>query len=519
MSAHAGEPGAEEEVSEMDADAVRFEIAEFEITGNSVLSPEFVADVLAPFIGQGKSASDVEAARAALEKAYHAGGWPTVFVNIPEQTVEGGIVRLEVMEGLIGQVTVTGNRWHTMERIRKALPSVKTGRLIHIPQLTRELEGVNRTPDMTVTLGLVPGEEPGTVDVDLQVEDHLPLHGRMELNNRNSPDTTDLRLNALVRYDNLWQRDHSVSFQWQTSPEDGAFPDDWNDTEVFAFSYVLPAPWKRDHVLAAYGVSSDSETASGEGFEVLGRGRIYGLRYVVPLTPYHDYTHNVTLGYDYKDFDEDLALSGEPGLKTPITYSALSCSYAAFLPDRGGITQFNGGVFFTPRGLVTDRDEFEIKRYGARGNYIYATLGVERNQKLPWKAGLYAKLDGQLADQPLISNEQYTAGGMESVRGYEETEESGDQAVHGSFELRAPAVTFRKADATVFAFYDFASLSLKNPLEEQDGSVTLEGAGVGARGGFTKHLKFDVAWAVALSGTGNTASGDRRIHFSLRGEF
>ena len=43
---------------------------------------------------------------------------------------------------------------------------------------------------------LKPGVEPGTVDIDLNVKDKLPLHGSVELNNRYSADTTKLRLNA-----------------------------------------------------------------------------------------------------------------------------------------------------------------------------------------------------------------------------------------------------------------------------------------------------------------------------------
>jgi hemolysin activation/secretion protein len=74
------------------------------------------------------------------------------------------------------------------------------------------------------------------------------------------------------------------------------------------------------------------------------------------------------------------------------------------------------------RSLVADAEEFSNKRYKAKPNYLYATAGVQRNQKLPWGMGLFIKIDGQAADQPLVSNEQYAAGGMESVRGYKEAE-------------------------------------------------------------------------------------------------
>ena len=56
---------------------------------------------------------------------------------------------------------------------------------------------------------------------------------------------------------------------------------------------------------------------------------------------------------------------------------------------------------------------------------MYFTAGMERDHKLPSGMGLFLKLDGQIADQPLISHEQYIAGGMTNVRGYKEAEALG----------------------------------------------------------------------------------------------
>ncbi len=66
------------------------------------------------------------------------------------------------------------------------------------------------------------------------------------------------------------------------------------------------------------------------------------------------------------------------------------------------------------------------------------TAGVERDLMLPAGMGLFLKVDGQIADQPLISHEEYIAGGMTNVRGYKEAEALGDDALHGTVELAAP---------------------------------------------------------------------------------
>src|SRR5262249_38821014 len=65
-----------------------------------------------------------------------------------------------------------------------------------------------------------PGLEPGTSALLLKVKDRLPLHGRLELNNYETPHTPELRLNASLQYNNLWQREHALGFQYGFTPEE-----------------------------------------------------------------------------------------------------------------------------------------------------------------------------------------------------------------------------------------------------------------------------------------------------------
>jgi hemolysin activation/secretion protein len=500
-------------------EAVTFEIKAFEVDGNTLFSEREILPVLEPFLGADKTADDVELARDRLERFHHEKGYPTILVNIPEQTVEQGIVRLQVIESKVGRVKVTGNRYFTMEKILKDLPSLRPGEILYVPKVQEELAKVNRSRGFNVAPVLMPGRGPGRVDVELKVQDKLPLHGSLELNNRSTQETTDLRLNAMIRYDNLWQKEHSIGLQYQTSPED------MDEVQVVAGSYVLPTPWNHDHVLALYGIWSDSDTAFGEGFEVVGKGNIFGARYILPLPPYKLLTHNVTLGMDYKDFEETTGFQeAEDDVRTPMTYAPLSFSYSASLLDRWGRTSLSAGLNMSLRGLVSDQREFEDKRYRAKGNYVCGTLGLERMQNLPLDMGLFVKVDGQVADQPLISNEQYSAGGMGSVRGYKETEVLGDDAFHATVEFSAPDLSdlfkvSEHVEFTPYLFYDMAALHIRAPLEGQDESPFIQGAGIGVRGYISRFLEYESDWAVALSDTDDTEKGDNLFHFKVKCAF
>lgn len=523
-----------------EADVAVFAISGFRVEGNTLLPEKPImldeempilipnlAEILEEFEGENRSISDVEAARSKLEKTYHTLGYPTVLVNIPDQTLEDGVVLLEVVEGKVRRIRVTGNRYFTMADIVRHTPSLKPGAIIYLPRLQEELMVVNTHPDMKVEPLLMPGKDFGTVDVELKVEDKMPLHGSLELNNRNSLDTTDLRLNGMLRYDNLWQKGHSVSGQFQASPQDT------DEVQVLSASYVLPPPWQDEHRLAFFAIWSDSATAFGEGFETIGSGFILGARYVAPLTPHALYSHNFTAGLDYKDFDETIGFTGEPELTTPMRYWPISFTYSGSLPDQGGVTVFSAGLNMALRELGADTEQFAIKRFKSRGGYLYGTFGVERRQKFFWETGLYMKLDGQLANEPLISNEQYTTGGMESVRGFKESSEAGDNAIHFTAEWSAPELLKIPMETIPlnlepFLFYDFAALSLKSPLEGQDGSFNLSGAGAGIRGMFAKNFSFEADWAIALTRSNNevietgeprVSAGDQQIYFKVKYTF
>lgn len=499
-----------ETLSAAEAKEITFAIHSFYIEGNTVLETETLTTVVNRFIGENKKADDVELARDALEKLYHESGYPTVLVNIPEQTVDDGIVRLVVIESRIKRVYVVGNKYFTMENIKESLPSIQTGKILFLPQVKKELADINRNPDLKIAPILIPGKELGTIDVELKAEDKLPLHGSIELNNRSSHDTTSTRLNGIVRYDNLWQKKHSVSAQFQTAPEDT------DEVMVISASYSAPAPWKKEHLVIGYFIDSDSETASGEGFNVIGRGRIFGMRYMLPLPSAVNYDHNLTCGFDWKDFEDNS--SGEP---TPVEYIPFTAGYSSYLSDRHGTTQFSADLNFLIRDFfVNEQNEFATKQEGSSGNYIYLTAGLERRQRLPGSFSLFAKLDGQAADQPLISNEKYSAGGVNSLRGYKESEKSADNSLHGTLELFAPDLLKKHTDTLIpYLFYDFAWLGKREASFGDDQRFFIHGCGIGITGRLKEKISYKFDWGVALKDTDDTGSGDHRLHFKISYSF
>jgi hemolysin activation/secretion protein len=491
-----------------------FDVWEYRIRGNTLLPTRDLEKVVYPLLGPGRRLADVEQARVAVEQAYRDAGFATVYVDIPEQEVDGGVVRLQVTEGRVASLRITGSRYFSNGWIRDQVPEVEPGNVPRLAVFQQQLRQVGtRSADRLVTPVLRPGRAPGTVDVELKVQDRLPVNGSIEVNNRNVPNTTSSRVSASVRYDNLWQRDHSLGFQYNVAPEE---PD---ETSVLAASYVF-RPKGSALSYAFYGVKSDSEIAVAvSDLNVIGQGTIIGGRMVVPLPSAAAFVQGLSVGLDYKDFDEAIRFGGDPDdpddLITPVSYVNWSATWnGAWFGER----QSQGlefGLNFGLRNFENDTPEFEDRRFKGRANYVYVTAGYDLTRQLPWGTSAYVSLNGQITPQPLVPNEQFNAGGLDTVRGYFESELLGDYGLQAQLEWRSPNVGPRLGAVVDglygYTFVDWATLRILEAQASQIDSYTVYSAGLGLRtriAAFTASL--DWAWPFR-DGTATDADDDRLL--------
>ena len=137
----------------------RFDVMEYVVEGNSVLSALAIEEAVYPFLGPGRGIRDVDAARLALEQAYHKGGYLTVFVDVPEQEVKQGTVRLRVTEGRVERQRVSGATYYALGRIKRLTPELAEGNVPYFPQVQKELAQANRSADRRVTPALRAGRD------------------------------------------------------------------------------------------------------------------------------------------------------------------------------------------------------------------------------------------------------------------------------------------------------------------------------------------------------------------------
>lgn len=501
-----------------------FYIREYRVIGAKRLSRDEVDMAVYAYMGPDKTEEDVELARAALEQKYHRAGYQTAIVEFPPQDPRNGIVVLSVQEMPVGRLTVKGSRFHDIERIKRMAPSLAEGSVPNFRDVEKEIIRLNRRSDLRVTPEFKPGALPGSVDVELAVEDSFPLHGSLELNNRYSANTTPLRLDASVRYDNLWQLDHTIGLAFQVAPQDV------NDALVYSGYYMAPVPRIPWLSFMAQAIRQNSDVSTLGGTASAGNGEIYGARLIAELPARQPgLFHSLTFGLDYKNFEQSLTYDNVIISSSPVTYYPFTLNYSGFWMGKDYRFQLDSAINWHFRGMGSGETEFDQRRYSANGNYFYFR-GVANYEYDIWQDfQIKAVLQGQATQNALVDSEQFSLGGLNTVRGYLESQVVGDSAIAGSLELRSPSLlrAFTKSEKHEFrllAFVDAGSAFINDPLPEQTTNFNLLSVGFGATLKFTDWLNGALYVGIPQITQGSSGSGSYRpagspmVSFRIWGE-
>jgi hemolysin activation/secretion protein len=134
------------------------------------------------------------------------------------------------------------------------------------------------------------------------------------------------------------------------------------------------------------------------------------------------------------------------------------------------------------------------------------------------------RADGQWASQPLISNEQYGIGGVNSVRGYHEGQAYGDTGWRVSLEQQtAPYVVGMAYDHTPLTirgsvYMDYGNAYLLDP-QGRPGDVQLWGTGFGLTAAVGSHWQSRFLVTFPLIGVSGVTQNQPYFNFALPRSF
>jgi hemolysin activation/secretion protein len=287
-----------------------------------------------------------------------------------------------------------------------------------------------------------------------------------------------------------------------------------------------------------------------------------GFRFSAPLKSTDNFHSDFSGGLDYKTYQSTstktnifqisqvtIGANGQPNPPTvssvysavpttipEVDYLPVSLHYSASLQDEHGTTAFGLGLSVNTWFHSTTTTNSATSLIGLKslqsvtssseshGNWVVLNPSLTRDYAIRPGWILTLRADGQWASEPLISNEQFGAGGVNSVRGYREGEVFGDTGWHFSVEQQTPAhvvgMVYGNTPLTISGsiYMDYARVYLLDPQGRPPGT-SLWGAGVGGVASVGSHWQARFLFSVPLLGDATTQQYEPFVNISLTAQF
>ncbi len=513
----------------------RFDITRFAVEGNTLLSQARVDEAVTPFRGPGRVYGDIQQALEALENAYRSAGYTAVQVSVPEQELTGGVVRLQVVETVVGKVVVSDNRHFSEQNIRASIPQLVEGRAPNLRRISESVQLANDNPAKQVNVTLTASESTNQIDAAITVKDDNPLRVMLNVDNSGNRDTGQWRTGVAVQHSNLFNRDHVATVAYTTSPDSPSGA----KVDLYSLGYRLPMYGLGDSLDFIYGksnVTSGQTLAVNSTLNITGRGEIYALRWNHYFARSGEWSSKLVFGADYKKVDSSCSINGGllngASLNTCLPYSTLplSVSYSAQQQGVGQVLDYNLGIARNmatgePRRndalQVTDRYSLFTGARQSMDNFIIVRGGASwfKVFQNDWQVRLASSL--QVSPHALPPVEQFGLAGANTVRGFTERAVAADSGAVLNAELYTPdllAKSEARGNLRLLGFVDAARGANNNVTAASTvpSTLTLASFGAGLRYTLGRDftLRLDVA-RVLLNGHSVTEQrGDLNAHLS-----
>lgn len=495
----------------------RFDLKRIILDGNSLLPTDDVAAILKKYTGPQKDFGTLQEAMDALEAAYRRRGYTMITVILPEQELERGEVRLQAIESKVRQITVQGNTYFSRENILAALPTLKRGESPKIADISENLRAANENPAKKLTLQFKSPDKPEELDAQLQVNDQKPWKIALTGDNTGTAQSGYYRMGLMLEYANLWNLDHVAALQYTTSPDHA------DKVKIISGSYRIPL-YRWGDTIDLFGGYSDVDNGNYPipntqyNLGISGKGIVSGLRYNLGLPRAGAYEHKLSLGMDYRQYENKSLLSGVD-LAADVLAHPFSVTYGgSWNSDLVSFDGYLGVLHNEPWGGLGQQRNFDQIRTDAKANYWIFRYGFNKMVR-PGKDWIFRVAgNGQYTPDRLVPGEQFGLGGSSSVRGYEEREEGYDAGFTGNAEVYSPDLAgllkIPKTQLRLLGFFDGGTgYNLRVQSSEVMTDNTLIGTGGGFRLALGEFFSFSLDWGYALRAAANTRKGGNAVHF------
>ena len=478
--------------------AVRVFVRQIRFQGNKVFTHQELAKVTAPYLNREATSEDLEDARRAITALYVVHGYVNSGAILPDQDVADGVITFQVVEGALSDIVISGKNRHLCDDYIKGRLQLRAGPPLNLNKLKEGLLLLRQNPNVKqVNAELRPGTQAGESYLDVYLQEDVPYRLGIQMDNQRPPSVGAEEITVFgADYDVMGNSD-LLEFSYGIA-HNGADGFELSGSKDESGSYTFPfTVW--DTTLKLFGSRSDTSVIE-DPFSIL---HIHDdlIRYGATLRQpvYRTANRELALALTFTRSHNETSILGEPFDVSGSVSGKVSTSMLQFSQEWVDRSQkqvlalrsaFNFGL--DAFGVTDDGTDRNAKFFSWLGQFQY----VRRLFDTPNL--IILRTDMQWTDAPLLSTEQFSVGGANTVRGYRENQLVGDRAIVASVEGRVPIV-FDKTGAGTFYVAPFCDFGQAADVGSGiPGPNTIASCGIGLLFNPNRHLNAQLYWGARL---------------------
>jgi hemolysin activation/secretion protein len=378
----------------------KFPIHKIEILGVTRLTSQQIRHIAGRYENRSLGASDINVLLEALTRAYVTRGYLTTRIYLPEQNIQTGILKLQVVEGRLASFSTSTL---SESQLFAAFPT-QPGAIVRLPDLEQGMDQLERPGSVRVKSEITPGPGEGTSIVALNATQTFPGHLSSGVDNLGNQVTGEWRWLGQRGWDNLLR----LNDVWEASYQHS------DHSDAVAGFVVLPFRW---WTFTSSGSYADYVEPFAQDLTLTNRATLISERLEQVLFRNARHRCALTLGFEWtqttrETLGEFLAPTRSASFSAALgdTWQILNHTLSAALTYQQGFPIF--GVHSDKEGLPQEdaHAEFHLLQL----NLSYADTSWKY---VIWQSNLVAQyaFEGLLSDQQLYLSDPFAIRGWSHI--------------------------------------------------------------------------------------------------------
>lgn len=486
----------EEKTSEEQSPAVEFQLEKINFDESEILTAEELDAIAQDYIGKSVTLQNLYEIVEKINMLYQDKGFLTCRAFLPPQTIHAGEVQIRLVEGKTANVTISGNN-HTRESFIRNTFDLKPGEITNTKKLNRKLQHFNGTSDAQARLLMKAGKNFGETDYEIVLYEPNNQTIMFYVDNAGYETSGEWREGIFYNYRSLTGRRDSLHANYLMS----------KGTKAWDFGYTFALGHHGTKLDVGYSANTN-EIKKGElaSLGVKGKAHSISAALRVPFYVNQHARYETGLQFVRQNSKTDL------GTKLEERVRWIDDKITRFTPYISFIHYGNNQLFYHRHSVAFSRRDDVSNTRNTAAIYKFDSFYQYRANH---GQSINFRFDGQITSKKLLgSSDRYYIGGVNSVRGYEESFMGGEKGLSGSLEYQIPITEDKRLK--VFPFFDFGYVSGESVVNEK--MICSTGIGISAN---LEHVTANLTWGIPLTKhfEGEEHIKSSRLHFSVTGFF